>query len=68
MIFTKYINLPASIGGFVLKDANDDCTVLINPKFSYEMQRVVARHELDHANNDFDDIGDVGEIETKRHK
>lgn len=67
-------NLPHSIGAFVVCDGCDDFyTIVLNSRFSYEMQRQAYEHEMAHIiNGDFnrDPYGeeiDVSQIEKERH-
>lgn len=69
MITTRYVpDLPISVRGFVVKDAEDNYTVVLNPAYCYEAQRETAMHEREHIVNDYREEVDVNAVEALRHK
>lgn len=69
MIYTRYMeHLPPSVYGFVVRDSNDDYTIVINPSQAHNQQMKAAKHELEHIKHDFGREISVTEIEALRHK
>jgi len=64
-----YENLPVSINGFTMHDAEDDFfTVVLNSKMSYMTNLETFKHELQHiTNEDFVRFKNVGQIERNAH-
>jgi hypothetical protein len=64
-----YANLPVSINGFTMHDAEDDFfTVVLNAKMSYMTNIETFKHELQHiTNDDFVRFKNVGHIERNAH-
>ena len=69
MIYTRYLpdKLPPSINGFVVKDANDDYTIILNPDKAHCQQVRAALHEREHIAHDYDGSINVTAIENMRH-
>lgn len=66
-VYVKKVDLPGTVGAYTLKDKNDDYTVFLNERRSYEKQLEAYLHELKHIiNGDFykDDPVDVIEKST----
>lgn len=62
------IDLPTSIRGFTVRNADDSYTIIINAGMSDVMQRDTYDHEIEHINNhDFDNIYDINYLENLRH-
>lgn len=64
-IAIRFIDLPASIRGFVVCDADDYKNVYVNARLSYDEQKRVIAHELAHIrNNDFYNDDDIEIVEN----
>ena len=62
------IDLPTSIRGFTVRNADDSYTIIINAGMSDVMQRDTYDHEIEHINNhDYDYIYDINYLENLRH-
>ena len=58
-----YINLPYNCRGYVTVDADENYTVILNGRMSYNMNLETYMHELKHIYyNDFKE-GNIGDIE-----
>lgn len=66
-IITRTADLPATIGGYTVRDRNGDYNIFLNSRLSRERQLESYQHELDHIRKDDFSGGSVQEIETKRH-
>lgn len=64
-IITRLVDdLPGSVRGMTIRDANGDYNIYLNAKLSYEELQTVYRHELAHiTGHDFDREGPVSAIE-----
>ena len=62
------VDLPTAIRGFTVRNADDSYSIFINAGMSDVMQRDAYDHEIEHINNhDFDNIYDIGYLESIRH-
>lgn len=70
MIYTRlHEGLPSGVGGFVVRDGNDDYTIILNANDSREANMVTYLHEREHIENgDLDRDDPADEIETDRHR
>ena len=48
----RYMDLPHSVKGFVLKDEEDFYTIYINARHSDKIQKETIKHELSHILRD----------------
>ena len=56
------------VKGMTIKNSDDSFTILINSGLSHQMQCETYDHEMEHINNhDYDNMYDIGELETMRH-
>ena len=59
----RYVDLPYSVKGFVVRDADDFCTIYINTRHSLETQHLTYKHELNHLISEDHQDYDVDKIE-----
>lgn len=64
-----YENLPVSVRGFTMHNAEDDFfTIVLNSRMSHFMNIKTFSHELAHiTNDDFELYKNVGQIERNAH-
>ena len=63
-ICVRVINLPASIKGVTVRDADGNYNVYINAQLSPDRQSSTLRHEMTHIERgDFDSFDDIFKIE-----
>lgn len=63
------IDLDEMIGESIMQNSDDSYTIIINSKWSAEMQRKCFKHALDHVrNNDFESEEDIQTIEARAHR
>ena len=61
------IDLDTMVGETICKNADDSFTILINSRWSSEMQRKCFCHALDHIRNNDWENDDADSIEGARH-
>jgi hypothetical protein len=62
-------DLPCTIGGYCVTNAEGEKICVLNAKHSFEGNKKTLLHEQEHINNnDFEDCCCVDEIEIQRHK
>ena len=63
------IDLDEMIGESIMQNSDDSYTIIINSKWSAEMQRKCFEHALDHVRtNDFECEEDIQTIEARAHR
>lgn len=68
-IFVHYLNLPYSVKGLARHNEDDSYTVLINARYSQEVQKEVFLHEVGHIEDqDFYSEVDAIKLEGKKKK
>lgn len=67
-IFVRYIALPATVKSYVVANADQSYTIILNSKLSYEQNMLSYAHEVDHIHNgDYDKKCSVDIIEIHAH-
>lgn len=67
-ISARVLDFGNSIRGTVIDNGNDDFTIFLNARTSFEMQQETYLHEVEHImKNDFDKFN-VGEIEQNTYR
>ena len=62
------IDLDEMIGESIMQNSDDSYTIIINSKWSAEMQKKCFEHALNHVrNNDFESEEDIQKIEARAH-
>lgn len=61
------IDLDEMIGESIMQNSDDSYTIIINSKWSAEMQRKCFCHALDHVRHNDWENGDADTIEGERH-
>ncbi|WP_455650944.1 hypothetical protein [Phascolarctobacterium faecium] len=62
-------DLPCTIGGYCVTNADGEKICVLNAKHSFEGNKKTLLHEQEHvANNDFERYSGADEIEAQRHK
>ena len=66
-IFVHYLNLPYTVKGLARQNEDDSYTVLINARYSNEVQKETFLHEVGHIEDeDFSSELEAIEIEKKK--
>lgn len=61
----RYIDLPCTVNGLTIEDADGFYNIYINSKLSVDRQNEAIRHELSHIKrNDFDNKKSLQEAEA----
>lgn len=64
-----YYDLGTADGTVVRNGEDDGYTIVVNTRSSYEQQQKTIAHEKKHIENeDFEYIGDIGDLERWRHE
>jgi hypothetical protein len=61
------IDLDEMIGESIMQNSDDSYTIILNSKWSAEMQKRCFCHALDHIRNNDWEKNDVNQIEKERH-
>lgn len=65
-IRTVYADIPHNIGGYTIKNADDDYTIVLNSHLSYDRNVESFIHELNHiSNRDYDKNNSASSIELQ---
>ena len=63
------IDLDEMIGESIMQNSDDSYTIILNSKWSAEMQRKCFEHALDHVrHNDWESEEDIQTIEARAHR
>jgi len=70
MIFTRQSDrLPSGVNGLIVHDENDDYTIFLNARQSYDGNKKTVAHEMEHiTSGDFYSTDEADYIEWVRHK
>lgn len=69
-VSVKFVDMPCSIRGCIVRHYDDDeyFTIMINSRMSADAQASTYKHEIEHLNcNDFSCYLSAGQIESIRH-
>jgi hypothetical protein len=59
-----YKELPYTIEAFTVSNLDDNYTIFLNARLSYNMQMEAFKHEMMHIfNGDFDNVRDISKME-----
>ena len=65
MIFTRLMDMPTTVKGFVTEDENGDFNIYINPRLSDAEQKRVYKHELFHIQDGHFSCNTAEEAESR---
>ncbi len=67
-IYVVYADMPVSVRSYVVVNADESYTIVINSRLSYDQNLVSYNHELDHIlNGDYEKGGSADLIEISAH-
>lgn len=62
-----FMDVDTMVGESIFKNNDDSFTILVNSRWSVEMQRYCILHAFDHVRHNDWELDDVDEIEAKAH-
>lgn len=63
-----FIDVDTMVGESIFKNDDYSFTILVNSRWSFEMQRYCILHAFNHVRNNDWEMDDVNEIEARAHK
>jgi hypothetical protein len=68
-IFVTMVDLPATVKSYVVANADQSYTIVLNSKLSYEQNMISYKHELEHIRNgDYEKKCSADFIEINAHR